>query len=71
MPEVDAITPEGKNAIATLLNEGLQVEYDLIINYPRIVDQLVNIDKVDNKQFIQLMERFGKESFKHSGLVGR
>ena len=69
MAEVDRITESGKKAIANLLNQSLSVEYGLILNYPRILDQLTNIDRVPDEQFTRDFERLGKESYKHSGLV--
>jgi len=71
MPEVDRITESGKKAIAHLLNQSVQVEYGLILNYPRILDQLTNIDRVSDEQFTRDLERLGKESFRHSGMVGK
>jgi len=69
MAEVDRITESGKKAIANLLNQAWQVEYGLILNYPRILDQLINIDQVPDEQFTWDFERLGKESYTHAGLV--
>lgn len=71
MAEVDRITESGKRAIVSLLNQSVQVEYGLILNYPRILDQLINIDRVTDEQFTRDLERLGKESFRHSGMIGK
>jgi len=71
MSKVDRITENGKRAIVNLLNQSLQVEYDMILNYPRMLDQLVSIDRVPNQKFIWDLERLGKESFKHAGITGQ
>ncbi len=70
MSQVDEITEKGKKGIVGLLNQLLQVEYILIFNYPRIVDQLVNIDQV-SEESVSDLERLGKESVRHSGLVAQ
>lgn len=71
MTSFDMITEEGKKAIVILLNKSLQVEYGLILNYPRIVEQLENIEKTEDKELINNMERFGKDSLRHSAIVSR
>lgn len=69
MPEVDRITEEGKKAIINLLNKAMQVEYDMILNYPRIMDQIKNIDKSQSEEFINNCERLGKDSFRHATIA--
>lgn len=71
MPEVDRITEKGKKAIVALLNKSLQVEYGLILNYPRLLDQIVNIYEIHDEQLISDIEHLGKDSYQHSGWVGR
>ena len=71
MAEVDRITEEGKKAIINLLNKSLQVEYGVILNYPRILDQIVNIDKSQSAEFANTVERLGKDSFRHATVVAR
>jgi len=71
MSEVDRITEEGKRAIVALLNQALLAEYGMLLNYPRIIDQLANIDKVSDKQLAIDLERLGKDSFRHAGIVGQ
>ena len=75
MSEVDRITENGKKTIVDLLNKSLQVEYGFIVNYPRLIDQMVNIDEIPDKQLPEDLERLGKASFRHAGeviqLIGR
>ena len=69
MAEVDRITEEGKKAIINLLNKSIQVEYDMVMNYPRIMDQIKNIDKSQSEEFINNCERLGKDSFRHATIA--
>ncbi|MFC2051995.1 ferritin-like domain-containing protein [Chloroflexota bacterium] len=71
MAESDRITEEGKKLIIALLNDSVETEYGMILNYPRIIEKVVNIDKNPDKDFISNMERLGKDSFRHSSLVTR
>ncbi len=71
MAKIDRITEEGKEAIVALLNKGILVEYGMVLNYPRILDQIVNIDKSQSEEFINNAERFGKDSFHHSTIVAK
>ena len=68
--EVETIKENGKKAIADLLNKSLQVEYSFILNYPRIIDNLVII-KIHDEQLIKDLEYVGKESVWHFGWVGQ
>ena len=52
MSEIDRITEEGKKALVDLLNKSIEVEYGMILNYPRILDQIKNIDKSQREEFI-------------------
>ena len=71
MPEIDRITEEGKRAVVDLLNKSLQVEYGMILNYPRILDQITNIDKSQSEEFTVNVERLGKDSFRHATVVAK
>lgn len=71
MAAIDRITPEGKKAIVDLLNQSIQVEYGLILNYPRIMDQIKNIDKFHSEEFANSVERLGKDSFRHATIVAK
>ena len=71
MSEVDLITDSGKRAIVDLLNRSLQVEYGMILNYPRLLDQIVGIDEIPDKLIPGNLESLGKESFRHAGKVGQ
>ena len=71
MAKIDRITEEGKKAIVDLLNRGIHVEYAMVMNYPRIIDQVKNIDESQSEEFINGAERFGKDSFHHSTIVAK
>ncbi len=71
MAKIDRITEEGKEAIVDLLNKGIRVEYSMVLNYPRILDQIANIDKSQSEEFINNAERFGKDSFRHATIVAK
>ena len=43
---VDRINEDGKKAIVRLLNKSIEVECAFIFNYPRLIDQLVNIQPI-------------------------
>lgn len=71
MAGIDRITEEGKRAIVDLLNKGIHAEYGMVLNYPRILDQIANIDKSQTEDFINNAERFGKDSFRHATIVAK
>ena len=41
---IDRITEDGKKTIVSLLNKAIEIEYAFIFNYPRLIDQSVNIE---------------------------
>ena len=63
--EIVTITDEAKQAIAKLCNESVVVEYDMILNYPRIIDHIVNFEKIKDEQLIKDLNRLGLESIGH------
>lgn len=67
--EVYTITETGKETIVDLLNETLEVEYCMILNYPRLVDQLINCDNIDDEQLIRDLKRLGEDSVRHADRV--
>ncbi len=70
MSDVDRITDDGKRAIVSILNKGLAVEYTHIVNYPRFIDQMVNINGVpDDDPCVVVLGRLGKESVRHANIV--
>ena len=71
MAEIDRISEEGKKAIVDLLNRGIHAEYGMVMNYPRILDQIANIGKSQSEEFIKDAERFGKDSFRHATIVAK
>ena len=71
MPEIDRITTEAKKTIVGLLNKSIQAEYGMILNYPRIIDQIKNIDKSQSEEFTTNFEHLGKDSFRHATIVSK
>ena len=69
--DVETISEDAKRRIIELLNRSLQVEYDLLFNYPRVIDKLVNSDKIQDEEIINAMETTGKESIRHFDEVDR
>ena len=67
--EIEAISKDGKLALVFLLNKAIQVEYGIILNYPRIMDYLVNYEKVNDEMFLSDLERLGTDSARHLGWV--
>lgn len=70
MAVTDHITKKGKRQMVTLLNRILQVEYSFIINYPRIIDQISLVEGLSDEDLFEDLERLGKESTTHLGIVG-
>jgi len=71
MSAVDKITEDGKKAIVSLLNKSLEIEYSFIFNYPRLIDQLVNIEPNTLEGVAKKLELLGKESVQHAGWIMR
>ncbi len=63
---VDRITEDGKKTIVSLLNKSIEVEYAFIFNYPRLIDQLVNIEPIAQESVAKKLELLGKESVQHA-----
>ncbi len=68
---VDGITEDGKKAIVSLLNKSIEVEYAFIFNYPRLIDQLVNIEPITQENVAKKLELLGKESVQHAHWIMR
>jgi len=68
---VDRITEDGKKTIVSLLSKSLEIEYAFIFNYPRLIDQLVNIEPIPKEGVANKLELLGKESVQHAGWIMR
>lgn len=68
---VDRITEDGKKAIVSLLNKSIEIEYAFIFNYPRLIDQLINIEPVTQESVAKKLELLGKESVQHAHWIMR
>ena len=69
--EVETIKENGKKAIVELLNRSLQLEYNMILNYPRLIDKLTTVDHINDEQLNKDLERLGTESYHHHGWIGQ
>jgi len=69
--EIVTITDEAKRAIAEVCNESVVVEYDMILNYPRIIDHIINFEKIKDEQLVKEIDRLGKDSLRHFGITER
>ena len=63
--EIVTITDEAKRAIAKLCNESVIVEYEMILSYPRIIDHIVNFEKIKDEQLVKDIDKLGKDSLRH------
>jgi len=63
--EIETIKEDAKQSIVNLLNRSLQIEYDLLFNYPRVIDKLVNVDRIQDEQIVNALEIMGKDSLRH------
>ena len=71
MAEIVTITDQAKKAIAELCNESVVTEYDLILNYPRIIDHMVNFEKIKDDQLVKDIDKLGRESLGHFSIIDR
>ena len=62
---METLKKDAKKAVIEKLNRAVQVEYDLIFNYPRAFDILVNIYKIHDERLNSTIETLGKESLRH------
>jgi len=62
---METLKKDAKKSVVAKLNRALQVEYDLIFNYPRMIDKLVNINKVHDERLNNIIEALGIESLRH------
>ena len=69
--EYITITEEAKYAVAAICKEAMVTEYDMILNYPRIVEYIVNIEHIKDNQLVDDLEKLGKESLGHFSVMDR
>jgi len=67
--EIVTITDQAKKSISELCNKSVVTEYDMILNYPRIIDRIVNFEKLKNGKLIKDIDQLGKESLGHFGII--
>ncbi|MEE9516825.1 MAG: hypothetical protein V3V52_06960 [Candidatus Adiutricales bacterium] len=63
--EVKTISKDGKKLLIAVLKKAIQVEYDLIFNYPRVIDSFIKFDKINDERFLSDVETIGKDSLRH------
>lgn len=44
--EYITITDQAKRAIANVFSQSVATEYDMILNYPRIIEHCINVEKI-------------------------
>ena len=71
MAEPDRITESARHAIVDILNRIVPTEYSFVMNYPRIIDQIVTIEGVADQQLVTDLEHLAKQSIEHIGIIGQ
>lgn len=72
MDEIDRITEDGKKAIVAMLQKGLATEYTHLVNYPRMIDQMLNIEHMpEDDPSVITLESLGEDSIRHVNVVMR
>ena len=67
--EIETIKEDARKAIAALCNKAITIEYDMILNYPRAIEHMVNYHKINDEQIIDEMNKLGKDSLGHFNTV--
>ncbi len=67
MFEDGRLTESAKRSMIILLNKSLEMEYAYTVNYPRLIDQLLNSDRIPDpdKRLRRSLEDLGKRSVEH------
>jgi len=69
MPDIDRITEEDKKTIIDILKKAMQVEYDMIVNHLRIIDQIIDKGSAESLKFLDTLKRLGTDSLRHTTRV--
>jgi len=67
--EIVTITEDAKKTIAALLNKTILVEYEFILNYPRVIEHITNYEKIKDETLINDLDRLGRDSLRHFGKI--
>jgi hypothetical protein len=67
MFDADHITEYARKTIVTMMDGVLSIEYSLILSSPRLIDHLVQIDKIPREKIPTALKRLGDDSMKHMG----
>ena len=63
--DIITITDDAMKAVADLCNKAILVEYDIIFNYPKLIDHITNFEKIKDDPLIHDIEILGKDSLGH------
>jgi len=63
--ETITITKEAKKGLIEMFNKSLEFEYGFILNYPRIIENMENMENIHDEQLNQDLQRLGMESIRH------
>jgi len=63
--KVEVISDQAKRTVVHLLIESQKNENGFVINYPRVIEQLENMDKIFDERLIRNLRILGTESLKH------
>lgn len=67
--DIVTVTDKAKSAISEILGAAVSIEYDMILNYPRLIDRLVNYQKIEDEALIKGLEQLGRDSLRHFGVT--
>ncbi len=67
--EVETISEACKKSLNAILNQAVQTEYDIVLNYPKLIDQFANSEKFNDEKLISDLETIGRDSVRHLGWV--
>lgn len=62
---IETLKEDARIAIFRILNKSLKVEYKFMFNYPRMIDQLITYEKINDEQLNRDLEFMVKESLRH------
>ena len=69
MSAADKTSESVKKTIVGLLNRVLKVEYTMIMNYPRIIDDLTTVNPNLDEGVSKRLRRLGEDSVRHANQV--
>ena len=67
--EIITLTGEAKKAISNLCNNVIEVEYDMLLNYPKIIEYITSYEKISDEQLVKDLDKLGRDSLVHFSKV--